>query len=68
VFNKIKSKFYDLGFSQGWQSGFETGTQATRDEAKKVFIKALTKEIKTGNMDYIDGLERAIQIIKEQIK
>jgi hypothetical protein len=57
---KIESLFND-----GWNSGYEVGADAALTEAKKVFVKVLQKELRNGNIDYSDGIERAIQLIKE---
>lgn len=54
--------------AQAWSEGFETGSKKTLPEARKVFIKRIEKEITTvSNMvdiEYIDGLKQAIDIIK----
>lgn len=62
--NTFKRK-YDEGHVDGWNEGFELGSSAALNEAKKVFIKVLQKELRDGNIDYNDGIERAIQLLKE---
>lgn len=57
--------YYDKGHSDGWQEGFDTGSSSALKESKKVFIKLLQKELANGNIEYEDGIERAIQLIKE---
>lgn len=65
MFRRKTINYYDKGHSDGWQQGFDTGSVAARKEAKKVFIKVLQKELRNGNIDYNDGIERSIQLIKE---
>ena len=65
LFKRKTVNYYDEGYSHGWSVGFDKGSSATLNEAKKVFIKLLIKELRDGNIDYNDGIERAIQLIKE---
>jgi hypothetical protein len=68
MLNKIKNKYKEKlqeSYTQGWNTGYDVGNTATFKEAKKVFIKLLQKEVTAGNIDYIDGIERAIKLIKE---
>lgn len=65
MFKKLKINKYNEGHSDGWSEGFDLGSSAALNEAKKVFIKVLQKELRNGNIDYNDGIERAIQLIKE---
>jgi 20S proteasome alpha/beta subunit len=68
--NWIKNLFrnrYDEGYSVGWQVGFDLGSSASRIEAKKVTIKALQKAMRDGNIEYNNGLQEAIKIIKETV-
>lgn len=62
--NKRKEKYYEA-YTEGWNTGYDIGSSAALTEAKKVFIKVLQKELRNGNIDYSDGIERAIHIIKE---
>ena len=61
------SRKYDDGYAAGWRDGFDLGTQASRSEAKKVTVKALQKAMRNGNIEYKDGLQEAINIIKESV-
>ena len=65
MFKKLKTNKYNEGHSDGWSEGFDLGSSAALNEAKKVFIKVLQKELRNCNIDYNDGIERAIQLIKE---
>jgi hypothetical protein len=68
MIKKIKSnrkeKYYEA-YTEGWNTGYDIGSSAALTEAKKVFVKVLQKELRNGNIDYSDGIERAIQLIKE---
>jgi flagellar biosynthesis/type III secretory pathway protein FliH len=65
---------YDSGFEDGhatgWDEGYAAGTKKAVSEAKKVFIKRIQKEIKEVSsmvdIEFIDGLNRAIDLIKEK--
>lgn len=65
LFKRKSINYYDVGHSHGWQEGFDIGTTAALKESKKVFIKLLQKELRDGNIDYKEGIARAIQLIKE---
>lgn len=56
---------YDLGYDQG----FLDGSKKALHEARKVFVKTIQKEIKDVSTmvdkEYLDGLERAIDIIRK---
>lgn len=52
-------------YADGWSTGYDIANSATLKESKKVFIKLLQKELRDGNIDYNDGIERSIQLIKE---
>jgi flagellar biosynthesis/type III secretory pathway protein FliH len=66
---------YDLGYHEGYQigydEGFMTGSKKAVVEARKVFVKRIQEEIKSvsqptvANKEYLDGLERAIEIIRK---
>ena len=64
---------YDIGYAdghlKGWNEGFEIGTKKAVTEAKKVFSKRIEKEIKEVSSmvdkQFLDGLERAIDLIKK---
>jgi flagellar biosynthesis/type III secretory pathway protein FliH len=64
---------YDIGYAdghlKGWNEGFDTGTKKAVTEAKKVFVKRIEKEIKEVSSmvdkEFLDGLERAIDLIKK---
>jgi flagellar biosynthesis/type III secretory pathway protein FliH len=61
---------YEKGHAKGWNEGFDTGTKKAVAEAKKVFVKRIQKEIadvsSMVDKEYLDGLERAIDIIKKR--
>jgi flagellar biosynthesis/type III secretory pathway protein FliH len=68
MLNKIKKKYQEKlneAYATGWSTGYDVANTATLKEAKKVFIKLLQKEVANGNIDYIDGIERSIKLIKE---
>jgi hypothetical protein len=50
---------------QAWNDGFDTGRKKAVNETRKVFIKLLTKEADLGIIEYITGLNRAIEIIRK---
>lgn len=56
-------------YLKGWNEGFDVGTKKAVSEAKKVFIKRIQKEIKEVSSmvdkEFLDGLERAIDLIKK---
>jgi flagellar biosynthesis/type III secretory pathway protein FliH len=56
---------YDLGYDQG----FSDGSKKALHEARRVFVKTIQKEIKDVSTmvdkEYINGLERAIDIIRK---
>lgn len=66
---------YDLGFLaghvKGYDEGFIVGSRKAVLEARKVFIKRLQDEIKSisepmmVDKEYLDGLYRAIELIKK---
>ena len=64
---------YDLGYAEGhkdgWNEGFEIGSKKAISESKKVFVKRIDKEIKdvstTVDLEFIYGLNRAIQLIRK---
>jgi len=64
---------YDIGYAdghlKGWNEGFDTGTKKAVTEATKVFVKRIEKEIKEVSSmvdkEFLDGLERAIDLIKK---
>jgi hypothetical protein len=64
---------YDLGYADGqlagYDEGFLLGSKKAIQEARKVFIKTIKKEItEVSSMvdkEYLDGLERAIDIIRK---
>ncbi len=64
---------YDLGYAQGhlvgWNEGFEVGSKKAVNEAKKVFIKRIEKEIaevsSMVDIEFLDGLHKAIDLIKK---
>lgn len=64
---------YDLGYAEGhkvgWNEGFEVGSKKAVNEAKKVFIKRIQKEINdvaiAVDIEFLDGLNRAIDLIKK---
>lgn len=64
MLNKIFKRYYNNGYSAGWQDGFERGSKSGVEEAKKVFIKLLLKEAKSGNME---ELKQTIKKIEEKI-
>jgi flagellar biosynthesis/type III secretory pathway protein FliH len=66
---------YDLGYHEGqkygYDEGFMVGSKKAVMEARKVFIKLIQDEIKSGSVDatlnkeYVYGLERAIELIRK---
>ena len=48
-----------------WQEGFDLGRKKAVNETRKVFIKLLTKEVEFGIIEYVKGLNRAIEIIRK---
>jgi hypothetical protein len=66
---------YDLGYHEGrkygYDEGFMVGSKKAVSEARKVFIKTIQDEIKSGSVDatlnkqYVYGLERAIELIRK---
>lgn len=68
MINKIKKKReqkIEALYNDGWNNGYEVGADAALTEAKKVFIKILEKELRNQDIDYADGIEKSIQIIKD---
>ena len=68
MLNKIRKKYKEKlneAYAAGWAAGYDVANTATIKEAKKVFTKLLQKEAANGNIDYIDGIERSIKLIKE---
>jgi flagellar biosynthesis/type III secretory pathway protein FliH len=59
---------YDLGYHEGYRvgydEGFMTGSKKAVAEARKVFTKIIQDEIKS-NPQQVDGLSRAIELIKK---
>lgn len=68
TFKRKYDKGYAHGHLKGWNEGFETGTKKAVAEAKKVFIKRIQKEIddvaRHVDIEFLDGLNRAIDLIK----
>ena len=64
---------YDLGYAEGhkvgWNEGFEVGSKKAINEAKKVFVKRIEKEIAEAasltDIEFLDGLHRAIDLIRK---
>lgn len=64
---------YDLGYAEGhvagWNEGFQIGSKKAINEAKKVFVKRIQKEIEEVSsmvdIEFLDGLNRAIEIIRK---
>ena len=66
---------YDLGYHDGYKIGYDegflTGSKKAVAEARKVFVKLIEQEIKSVSepmmvdKEYLDGLNRAIDIIKK---
>ncbi len=54
----------------GWQEGFDVGRKKAVNETRKVYIKLLSQEIQDisspmmVDKEYLDGLERALEIVK----
>ena len=65
--NKQKAAL-DKAHAEGWNEGFNLGTKKAVSEAKKVFIKRIQKEIEEVSsmvdVEFLDGLNRAIDLIK----
>ena len=72
---KTFKRKYDLGYHEGQQfgydEGFMVGSKKAVAEARKVFVKLIQEEIKSVSepmivdKEYLDGLERAIELIKK---
>ena len=72
---KTFKRKYDLGFHEGhkigYDEGFLTGSKKAVAEARKVFVKLIEQEIKSVSepmmvdKEYLDGLNRAIELIKK---
>jgi flagellar biosynthesis/type III secretory pathway protein FliH len=64
---------YDLGFAEGHARGFDegflVGSRKAINESKKVFVKRIQKEIEDvsnlTDIEFLDGLNRAIDLIKK---
>jgi hypothetical protein len=64
---------YDLGYAEGhkvgWNEGFEVGSKKAINEAKKVFVKRIQKEIEdvstSVDIEGLNGLNRAIDLIRK---
>lgn len=67
----ISKKELEKRLDQSWQDGFEIGRKKVVPEVKKVYVKLLTQEIKEVSepmmvdKEYLDGLERAIEIVRK---
>lgn len=70
----ISKKKYNEAIEQhstkSWNEGFETGIKKAVVEARKVFVKKIQKEIaevsSLSDKEFIDGLERSIDIIRSR--
>jgi hypothetical protein len=51
--------------TEAWNDGFDTGRKKAVNETRKVFIKLLTKEAALDIIDNIQGLNRAIEILRK---
>jgi flagellar biosynthesis/type III secretory pathway protein FliH len=69
MFNNIKKKAYGSGYSAGFDSGFSDGSKKAIKEYKKVLIKTIQKEIaevaSLTDIEFLDGLNRAIDIVRK---
>lgn len=67
-FKRKYNEGYAKGHLKGWNEGFEIGSKKAINEARKVFIKRIRKEIEDVStmvdIEFLDGLERAIELIK----
>lgn len=67
TFKRKYSEGFNAGYDSGYSEGFDTGSKKALQEAKKVFIKRINKELtsanETGNIDYVKGLNKAIELI-----
>lgn len=67
----ISKKELEKRLDRSWQDGFEIGRKKVVPEVKKVYVKLLTQEIKEVSepmmvdKEYLDGLERAIEIVRK---
>ena len=67
---KTFKRKYDLGYHDGYKIGYDegflTGSKKAVAEARKVFVKLIEQELRTvDNKEYVDGLNRAIELIKK---
>lgn len=72
---KTFKRKYDLGYHDGYKIGYDegflTGSKKAVTEARKVFVKLIEQEIKSASepmmvdKEYLDGLNRAIELIKK---
>lgn len=69
-FKRKYNEGYAKGHLKGWNEGFEVGSKKAISEARKVFIKRIQKEIKDVSkhvdIEFMDGLERAIELIRRE--
>lgn len=71
TFKKKYTEGYNNGYTIGWNEGFESGSKKAVVEAKKVFVKRIQKEIADVSnpmmvdREFLDGLEKAIDLIKK---
>lgn len=71
-FQQIFKRKYDLGYakghSDGYDKGFLDGSRKAIIESRKVYIKRIEKEIaevsSLTDIEFLDGLNRAIDLIK----
>ena len=72
VFKSAYNRGFDDGQSKGWDEGFEIGSKKALAESKRVFVKLIKEEIMDVsspmmvNKEFLDGLERAIEIIRKK--
>ncbi len=69
---KTFKRKYDLGYHDGYKIGYDegflTGSRKAVIEARKVFVKLieeLKKSVPQDNVEYINALNKSIELIKK---